>query len=93
MAAYLMSPRTEIFSTEKQTSKHRVQSFCFELMADEATDTATMEQMAHCHFMTHDFMMQRKHVSGRSSLGLPSSCLPRAKLWLMPSSRTFKLLE
>ncbi|KAH3749128.1 hypothetical protein DPMN_183619 [Dreissena polymorpha] len=48
MAANLMSPRTEMFSTEKQTSQHPVQSFCFEFMADEATDAATMEQMALC---------------------------------------------
>ncbi|KAH3712705.1 hypothetical protein DPMN_072459 [Dreissena polymorpha] len=53
-------------------------------MANEATDAATMEQIA--------FTMQRKHVSGRSSLGLPSASLPPANLLLMPSSKTFKLL-
>ncbi|KAH3847848.1 hypothetical protein DPMN_090182 [Dreissena polymorpha] len=48
MAAHLMLPRTEMFSTENQTSQHPVQWFCFKCMVDEATDAATMEQMALC---------------------------------------------
>ncbi|KAH3828926.1 hypothetical protein DPMN_130911 [Dreissena polymorpha] len=67
-----------MFSTEKQTSHHPVQSFCFEFMADEATGAATKEQMA----LAFDFTMQRKHVSGRSSFGLPSASLLPTKLWL-----------
>ncbi|KAH3840977.1 hypothetical protein DPMN_114435 [Dreissena polymorpha] len=78
-----------MFSTENQTSQHPVQSFCFEFMADDATDAATMEQMALCH----RFYDAEKACLERNSLGLSSASLPPTKLWLMPPSRTFKLLE
>ncbi|KAH3848141.1 hypothetical protein DPMN_090491 [Dreissena polymorpha] len=43
MAPYLMSPRTEMSSMKNQTSQYPAQSFCFEFMADEATDAATIK--------------------------------------------------